>query len=69
MLLASLLDPNHRFISAMQRMRHNNGGRSSAPPIAKPRMPRPGTRPSSGNADISMQDRMNEFLGHTNDHS
>ena len=53
----------------MQRMRNNNGGRSSAPPIAKPRMPRPGTRPSSGNADISMQDRMNEFLGHTNDHS
>lgn len=56
----------------MQRMQRNGGatprgGRSSAPPIAKPRMPRPGTRPST--ADISMQDRMNEFLGHTNDHS
>jgi len=54
----------------MQRMRHNGGGGGGrGPPIAKPRMARPGTRPGTGGSDISMQDRMNEFLGHTNDHS
>ena len=53
----------------MQRMRQKGAGAGRGPPVAKPRTARPGARPGTGGSDISMQDRMNEFLGNTNDNS